>query len=269
MNVLKWAAAGLVGGLVAAAVWAGLHASTGRDLGWIAWIVGGVAGVCVRLAAGRVRGEEPALVGVAVAVIALLGGKLAGGVVDVRRQMAPGSSERAGLLADLSKPTAFDRSPTSALDQVAGSNGAPPSEPRDEYARGEPDAAPERAWTDDTLANAVAPGATGPAASPAGADSTTPGAPAPGAGPETPAGTGRDAAGAAAPAQSLPVQRPAIRVAEQDRPLTKDVVVAFATLPDSFEWTDAVWFGLAVVTAYLFAGGGAETGRRAPEAAAS
>jgi len=46
---LKLVAGGVLGGLVGAAIWAAISHSTGYEIGWIAWGVGGLVGFGVRL----------------------------------------------------------------------------------------------------------------------------------------------------------------------------------------------------------------------------
>ena len=65
----KWVVAGTVGGLVGAAIWAGISYATNFEVGYIAWGIGLLVGICVRLVAGE--NEEGFAPGLTAAVIAL------------------------------------------------------------------------------------------------------------------------------------------------------------------------------------------------------
>jgi len=69
MNSMKWIAAGLAGGLVGAMIWAAISYFANTEIGWIAWGVGGLVGLCVRVAAGNE--DEGPLPGVGAAAIAI------------------------------------------------------------------------------------------------------------------------------------------------------------------------------------------------------
>jgi hypothetical protein len=76
MNMLKWIAAGCIGGLIGALVWAGISYGTGYEIGWIAWAVGAVVGIAVRIGAGEDdEGWLPGIGSVAIAMGAILLGK--------------------------------------------------------------------------------------------------------------------------------------------------------------------------------------------------
>ena len=74
----KWVAAGSVGGLVGAAIWAAITYTTNYEIGWIAWGIGFLVGVFVRFAAGEAQeGLAPGLTAAIIAILAVLGGKYA------------------------------------------------------------------------------------------------------------------------------------------------------------------------------------------------
>jgi hypothetical protein len=74
----KWIIAGAIGGLVGGAIWAGISYATNYEIGWIAWGVGLLVGVCVRVSAGEhEEGFAPGLTAAVVAIVAVLGGKYA------------------------------------------------------------------------------------------------------------------------------------------------------------------------------------------------
>lgn len=75
MDLLKWIIAGTIGGLIGCAVWVGIGYGTGYEVGWIAWGVGFLAGVGVRIAAGETEGMAPGVVACVIAVAAVVGAK--------------------------------------------------------------------------------------------------------------------------------------------------------------------------------------------------
>jgi hypothetical protein len=77
MNIGKWIAGGAVGGLIGAAVWAGVAYTTHHEVGWIAWGVGFLVGFGVRLAAGETHGGPPGVTAVGIAFLSILVGKFA------------------------------------------------------------------------------------------------------------------------------------------------------------------------------------------------
>src|SRR5262245_9387722 len=77
MNIGKWVIGGLVGGRIGAGIWAGIVYATHRQIGWIAWGVGALVGVGVRLAAGEEYGPKPGVTAAVIAILALIAGKFA------------------------------------------------------------------------------------------------------------------------------------------------------------------------------------------------
>ena len=77
MNLIGGATGAVIGGAIGAAIWAGIAVGTGYEIGWIAWGVGILAGLGAFL--GAKRQGSPAVGGIAVlvAIVALLGGKYA------------------------------------------------------------------------------------------------------------------------------------------------------------------------------------------------
>jgi hypothetical protein len=74
----KWVIAGSIGGLVGAAIWAGISYALNAEIGWIAWGIGFVVGFCVRVVAGEnEEGFAPGVTAAVVAIVAVLGGKYA------------------------------------------------------------------------------------------------------------------------------------------------------------------------------------------------
>jgi len=76
-DYLMWTTAAMAGGLVGAAAWAAVTYFTEYEIGWIAWGIGAVVGLAVGRSAGGKFGVAPGVVAAAVAVLAVLGGKLA------------------------------------------------------------------------------------------------------------------------------------------------------------------------------------------------
>jgi hypothetical protein len=72
---LKMVLYGIAAGLLSAILWAGFSYATGRELGWIAWGVGLLVGVAIRLAADDVGGWGPGIMAVAIALVSILCGK--------------------------------------------------------------------------------------------------------------------------------------------------------------------------------------------------
>lgn len=95
MSVVKMAIGGIVAGLIGASVWAGIGYFTGLEIGWIAWLIGVLVGVGVRIVGSqevayfdkaqrrmvrsRVGAEGPlaGMVAAVLAVVSVLAGKYA------------------------------------------------------------------------------------------------------------------------------------------------------------------------------------------------
>lgn len=88
VHYLMMAGTGLIGGLIGAAIWAGLIYYTGFEIGYVAVLVGFLSGVGVRFGASRWDyGLGPGLAAVAVAIMALIVGKVAGYQLVIQRQL--------------------------------------------------------------------------------------------------------------------------------------------------------------------------------------
>ena len=73
---MRSAIAAVIGGVVAAAIWAGITYGTGLEIGWIAWGVGFVVGLAVRIGSGdSYDGVAPGVIAVVGAILALVVGK--------------------------------------------------------------------------------------------------------------------------------------------------------------------------------------------------
>lgn len=74
----KWILAGSIGGLVGAAIWAGISYATNYEVGWIAWGIGAMVGYCVGFVSQENEdGFAPGLTAAVLAIGAVLLGKYA------------------------------------------------------------------------------------------------------------------------------------------------------------------------------------------------
>ena len=87
-GMIRWCVAALIGGFIGASIWAGITYFTGYEIGWIAWGVGFLVGLSVRIGAGNDMGVGPGAIAVIGAVAALLAGKYAAVHLQVRHEMA-------------------------------------------------------------------------------------------------------------------------------------------------------------------------------------
>lgn len=89
VHYLLMGVTGLLGGLIGASIWAALIYFTGVEIGYVAILVGAAAGIGVRLGASQWDyGMGPGLLAVAVAIVALVGGKVVGGKMYVKAELA-------------------------------------------------------------------------------------------------------------------------------------------------------------------------------------
>ena len=88
MHYVMMGVTGLVGGLIGASIWAALTYFTGVEIGYVAILVGACAGIGVRLGASQWDfGMGPGLLAVAVAIVALVGGKVVGGRMYLNKEL--------------------------------------------------------------------------------------------------------------------------------------------------------------------------------------
>jgi hypothetical protein len=85
MNFSRWALGGVVGGLIGAAVWAAVGYCFEVEVGWIAWLVGILVGLGVRIAAGPDAGTAAGWTAAAIALVSLVAGKYAAVELQVSR----------------------------------------------------------------------------------------------------------------------------------------------------------------------------------------
>lgn len=95
MNILKWLGAGLLGGCIGAVIWALVYHYADFESGWIAWGIGALAGVGVRIVTDEEHGLLPGSVAVLAAVLALSMGKVGGLYLDLNGK--PDGQQRAEL----------------------------------------------------------------------------------------------------------------------------------------------------------------------------
>lgn len=77
MLLLRAVVGGVVGGLVGGAVWAALVYLTDYEIGYVAWGVGLLVGLGVRLGADDLEGFVPGVLAASLAILAVCGGKYA------------------------------------------------------------------------------------------------------------------------------------------------------------------------------------------------
>ncbi len=87
-GLVKWIVAAAIGGFIGASIWAAITYFSGYEIGWIAWGVGFVVGLAVRVAAGNESGVGPGAVAAVGAVAALLAGKYAAIHFLVEKELA-------------------------------------------------------------------------------------------------------------------------------------------------------------------------------------
>jgi hypothetical protein len=76
MNAFKWVASGAIGGLVGALIWGAITYFTHTEIGWIAWGIGLLVGLCIRFTAGEEdEGVAPGVVAIGLSAGAILLGK--------------------------------------------------------------------------------------------------------------------------------------------------------------------------------------------------
>jgi hypothetical protein len=75
-HMLKWVVAGVGGGAVGAWFWAGITYWTHHEIGWIAWGIGVLVDMAIRMAAGATQGWAPGFTAAVIAVLAIIGGKI-------------------------------------------------------------------------------------------------------------------------------------------------------------------------------------------------
>jgi len=74
----KWIVAGSIGGAAGAAVWAMIAYFAHAEVGWIAWGIGAVVGICIRFVSGESQeGLGPGIAAALIAILSVLGGKYA------------------------------------------------------------------------------------------------------------------------------------------------------------------------------------------------
>jgi hypothetical protein len=96
-----YCAAGVVGGLIGAAIWAGITFASGYEIGWIAWGIGFLVGLAVRMGAGEeVEGTAPGVTAAVIAVLAILVRKYAAASMLVDKHMPDfGGIDPAGVIS--------------------------------------------------------------------------------------------------------------------------------------------------------------------------
>ncbi len=76
MGFIFWIIGGVTGGVVGTIIWLAVAMSTGMELGWIAWAVGGLVGLGVRIPARGSEAAGPGLTAATIAIGAILSAKI-------------------------------------------------------------------------------------------------------------------------------------------------------------------------------------------------
>lgn len=71
----KAVGAALIGAVIGAGIWAGITYATNREVGFVAWGIGGLVGLAVRLAAQESDGPKFGFLAAGVAILAIVAGK--------------------------------------------------------------------------------------------------------------------------------------------------------------------------------------------------
>ncbi len=74
-NLAGGAFLGLAGAIIGGVLWSGVTYVTKLEIGWIAWILGGIVGLAVRVGGGR--GTKAGVIAAVLAGLAICGGKIA------------------------------------------------------------------------------------------------------------------------------------------------------------------------------------------------
>lgn len=67
--------AAIIGAIIGAAIWAGITYATNREVGFVAWGIGGLVGLAVRYAAQESEGPKFGALAAGVAILAIVAGK--------------------------------------------------------------------------------------------------------------------------------------------------------------------------------------------------
>ncbi len=86
--LLRACVAGVIAGLVGAAIWATISYYTGFEIGYAAWGIGLIVGVAVAAASEGGTGLETGVIAVVIAVASVVGGKYAASHMLIRQAMA-------------------------------------------------------------------------------------------------------------------------------------------------------------------------------------
>lgn len=88
---MKGIFAGIVAGVIGALAWAVIAAFTGYEIGWLAWGIG--AGVGAAVAWGNAGSKANGIIAVIIAVVAILGGKLASVEISIAKEVKYANAE--------------------------------------------------------------------------------------------------------------------------------------------------------------------------------
>lgn len=77
MKSFAWIVAGLIAGLLGAAIWGAVTYFSGWEIGWIAWLIGGLVGIAVASTANEEIGFATGFGAACIATASICGGKYA------------------------------------------------------------------------------------------------------------------------------------------------------------------------------------------------
>ena len=83
--------AGSIGGAIGAAIWGGIAYATHYEVGYVAWGIGGLVGVCVRVVAGDMDDFYAGVTAGVLSVISILAGKILSAILIVNFVMQQGN----------------------------------------------------------------------------------------------------------------------------------------------------------------------------------
>jgi phosphate/sulfate permease len=102
MNIGKGIFGGALGGLAGAVIWAVISCFTGYEIGWIAWIVGGMVGFGC-LWASKGCSKQLGVIAVVITLLSILAGKYAAVEFSIHREIGSEQQVLQNALEDLKK----------------------------------------------------------------------------------------------------------------------------------------------------------------------
>lgn len=109
MPLLKWVLGGLIGGLLGAIVWVAIAYLAHVEIGWVAWGMGGLVGLGVRLAAGDEMGPKPGIVAAILAIVTVYAAKYLTVYLIIAAEMPKVEVTANDLIVDLADQVVVER----------------------------------------------------------------------------------------------------------------------------------------------------------------